>query len=61
MFDRDELLVLNSALSKLDIKGSDAMYIASLMSKINEKINQIDEEVLEKERKKQKIEQSSKK
>ena len=46
MFDRDEFLVLVSALNKLDIKGSDAMYIASLISKINGEINKIDEEAI---------------
>ena len=44
MFTREELTVLAQSLGSLDIKGSDAMYIATLISKVNGEINKIDEE-----------------
>lgn len=44
MFTREELTVLAQSLGSLDIKGSDAMYIATLISKVNREINKIDEE-----------------
>ena len=55
MFTREELTVLVQSLSALDIKGSDAMYIATLMSKINQNINEIDEAAEAKEKAKQEL------
>lgn len=59
MFNREELLIFGKALSTMDIKGSDAMYIATLLSKINSEVNKIDEKAekakIEKEEKLKKI------
>ena len=55
MFTREELTVLVQSLSALDIKGSDAIYIATLMSKINQNINEIDEAAEAKEKAKQEL------
>jgi len=55
MFTREELTVLLQSLSALDIKGSDAMYIATLISKINQNINEIDEAAEAKEKAKQEL------
>lgn len=44
MFNREELTVIIQSLSALDIKGSDAIYMATLISKVNGEINKIDEE-----------------
>ena len=59
MFNREELLIFGKALGTMDIKGSDAMYIATLLSKINSEVNKIDEKAekakIEKEEKLKKI------
>ena len=44
MFNREELTVIIQSLSALDIKGSDAIYMATLISKVNGEVNKIDEE-----------------
>ena len=44
MFDKNELEVLRSSLNIIDIKGSNAQYIAHLQVKIEQEILKIEEE-----------------
>jgi hypothetical protein len=44
MFTREELQVLLSALNVIDIKGSNAKFIASLQIKVEQEFNRIQKE-----------------
>lgn len=45
MFNREELQVLRSSLNVIDIKGSNARFIATLQIKIEQEINRIQKEI----------------
>lgn len=45
MFDKNELEVLRSSLNTIDIKGSNAQYLAKLQIKIEQEILRIEEEI----------------
>ena len=49
MFDKNELEVLRSSLNIIDIKGSNAQYLANLQIKLEQKILRIEEEEKKKE------------
>jgi hypothetical protein len=44
MFNREELQVLRSSLNIIDIKGSNARFIAALQIKIEQELNRIQKE-----------------
>ncbi len=48
MFTIQELQVLFQALSTMDIKGSDAIYMANLQTKVNDTVEKIKKEAEEK-------------
>ena len=43
MFDKNELQVLRSSLNTIDIKGSNAQYLANLQIKLEQEILRIEE------------------
>ena len=45
MFGLEELQVLRSSLNVIDIKGSNAKFIASLQIKVEQEINKIQKEI----------------
>tara|TARA_B100002019_G_scaffold290101_1_gene307070 strand:+ start:420 stop:617 length:198 start_codon:yes stop_codon:yes gene_type:complete len=45
MFTREELQVLRSSLNIIDIKGSNAKFIATLQTKIEKEFNRIQKEI----------------
>lgn len=45
MFNKEELQVLRSSLNVIDIKGSNAKFIAGLQIKIEQEINKIQKEI----------------
>lgn len=45
MFGLEELQVLRSSLNVIDIKGSNAKFVASLQIKIEQEINKIQKEI----------------
>ena len=45
MFNKEELQVLRSSLNVIDIKGSNARFIATLQIKIEQEINKIQKEI----------------
>ena len=45
MFDKNELEVLRSSLNTIDIKGSNAQYLAKLQIKLEQEILRIEEEI----------------
>ncbi len=62
MYNQQELNVMLQALLDMNIKGSDAIYMATLQTKINENIQKLITAEEEKERKaKEILEKSSKK
>ena len=55
MFNIQELTVIAQAINSLDIKGSDAIYIAQLLSKIQTTGDKLNKEAEKKEKGKQEI------
>ena len=49
MFDKNELQVLRSSLNTIDIKGSNAQYLANLQIKLEQEILRIEEAEKKKE------------
>ena len=49
MFDKNELQVLRSSLDTIDIKGSNAQYLANLQIKLEQEILRIKKEELKRE------------
>ena len=49
MFDKNELQVLRSSLDTIDIKGSNAQYLANLQIKLEQEILRIEEAEKKKE------------
>ena len=45
MFNKEELQVLRSSLNVIDIKGSNARFIAALQIKIEQEVNRIQKEI----------------
>ena len=45
MFTREELQVLRNSLNVIDIKGSNARFVAALQIKIEQEINRIQKEI----------------
>ena len=48
MFDKNEINVLVTSLNNLQIKGSDAAYVYSIQVKLNEELEKIKKEELQK-------------
>ena len=59
MFDTTELNVMLSALMSMDIKGSDAIYMANLQTKINTEMQKAEKKAEDKAKKAQEILSSS--
>tara|TARA_R110000796_G_scaffold205143_1_gene321159 strand:+ start:391 stop:573 length:183 start_codon:yes stop_codon:yes gene_type:complete len=55
MFNIQELTVIAQAINSLDIKGSDAVYIAQLLNKIQTTGDKLNKEAEKKEKGKQEI------
>ncbi len=55
MFTIEELNIMGAAVQQLDIKGSDAIAVAQVLSKINTVATQLDKEEKEKQKQKEEL------